>query len=301
MNRERVHYLVSAKNAHHGAAIARGFKARTVPAERRTLEKGALHIIGGLQHGSLELMQQVLDAGEPYVFIDRAYFGGGPGSNCLRVVPGAYQHHWRTRCPSDRWEALCARERGTVNGVSSSSQPAALHRVVRSRARTCAGTSIETPDSLPHPSSLGMRPWRMQGAHVLVVPPSEAICKLFHIEAQMAGLEARVRSAFDGPVIVSRKGDPRPLNDRLANCWAVVTWTSNVAVEAILAGVPVFCSHYSAAAPVSLTLDQIEQRIERPYLADDREAWAAALAYGQFDLEEIASGYAAEIALADFQ
>ena len=36
-----------------------------------------------------------------------------------------------------------------------SSRPAALHRVGRSRARTCAGTSFESPDSLPHPSSLG--------------------------------------------------------------------------------------------------------------------------------------------------
>ncbi len=42
-------------------------------------------------------------------------------------------------------------ERGKENG---SSQPDGMQPVGRSPARTCAGTSIDTPDSLPHPSSL---------------------------------------------------------------------------------------------------------------------------------------------------
>src|SRR5690349_14872075 len=258
--RPAVHYLVREKNAHHGAAIARGFGARTVPAERRTLERSALHIIGGLQHGSLELMQQVMDAGEPYVFVDRAYFGGGPGTNCLRVVPSAYQHHWLERWPTDRLEAI------------------------QSQVPSCR-----------------LQDWRAQGAHVLLVPPSEAVCQLFGLGDWGAAMYRRLQDCFDGPIVVSRKGDGIPARKHFPNCWAVVTWTSNVAVEAVLAGVPAFVSPASAAWPVALGLDALEARIEKPYLADNRLAWAAALAYGQFDLSEIKSGYAAEIALAHFR
>lgn len=259
-SRDLVHYYVDQKNPHHGQAIIKGFNARARNALNARLEPGSLHIIGGLQHGSAELMAQALDAGEPYIFVDRAYFGGGPGSDRLRVVPSAYQHHWQQRADGERLKTLRA-----------------------------AGLAPDLVD------------WRRQGSHVLVVPPSDAVRKLFHIEHQMAELEKRVRACFDGPVIVSRKGQGKPAREHFENCWAVVTWTSNVAVEAVCAGIPCFVSRASAAAPVSLTLDQIEKRIETPYYADNRESWAAGLADGQFTLDEIASGLAAETTLAYFR
>lgn len=257
---DAVHYYVDQKNAHHGRAIIQGFKARARNSLNGRLEPGALHLIGGLQFGSLELMKQVLAAGEPYIFFDRAYFGGGRGTDRLRAVPSAYQKHWQERWPDDRYSAL----------------------------------------STQHPA-LALRPWREAGSHVLVVPPGPAICKLFGLDAWLASSLARLKACFDGPVRVSIKGDPVPLAERLAGSWAVVTYTSNVAVEAVLAGVPCFVDAKSAAAPVSLNLDQIEDRIERPYLADNRLAWAASLAYGQFTLDEISSGYAAEIVLPHFR
>ena len=45
-------------------------------------------------------------------------------------------------------------ERSEEKSVSGASQPDGLHPVGRSPARTCAGISFETPDSLPQPSSL---------------------------------------------------------------------------------------------------------------------------------------------------
>jgi hypothetical protein len=63
-------------------------------------------------------------------------------------------------------------------------------------------------------------------------------------------------------------------------------------VEAVLAGVPVFTTNLSAAAPVGLTdLTQIEQPI-RP----DREPWCHHLAYGQFTHEELRNGTALSLA-----
>jgi tRNA(Ile)-lysidine synthase len=46
------------------------------------------------------------------------------------------------------------RAEGKSRKSGSSSHPDGLHPIGRSPARTCAGTSFETPGSLPHPSSL---------------------------------------------------------------------------------------------------------------------------------------------------
>ena len=258
--KQPVHYQVTTKNPHHGHAIIQGFKAQAVDSMQQRIVPGSLHLVGGLQHGSLEILRQVLAAGEPYVFFDRAYFGGGPGTDVLRAVPSAYQKHWQERWPSDRFDAL-----RTAN------------------------------------PALEIQPWRQYGSHVLLIPPSGAIEQLFGLTQWGRRMRQRLENAFDGPIRVSHKGDPIPLTERLKNCWAVVTYTSNVAVEAVLAGVPVFVDAKSAAAPVGLTLDQIEERIETPYLADNREAWAASLAYGQFTVDEISSGFAAEIVLQPFR
>ena len=242
-----VHYQVTRKNRHHGEAIIRGFGARAVPAEIKHLEADALHLIGGLQHGSLELMRQAMAGGEPYVFFDRAYFGGGPGTDRLRIVPSAYQHDWIAPRPPDRFER----------------------------------TGVE------------LKPWRTDGRHILLVPPAQAIRTLFGIDGWLEATTQRLKACTDRPVMVSIKPDPRPLADRLRDCWCVVTWTSNVAVEALCAGIPAFVSRYSAAAPVAGMLEEID-RIETPPMPD-RSAWAWSLAYGEFDLSEIASGFARSV------
>lgn len=250
---EPVHYLVTRKNRHHGEAIAEGFGARTVPAEGDGQEprERILHLVGGLQHGSLELLMDIRAMGLPYVFFDRAYFGGGPGSNRLRATRNAYQKNWVEERPRDRLDALGVR----------------------------------------------LAPWRREGRHLLVVPPSEAVCRLFGLGDWEARIRARlVATGTRRAIWTTYKGDPRPLSERLDGCHAVVTWTSNVAVEAIVAGVPAFVGAASAAAPVATPLECLGHMLERP-LMPPREAWAASLAWGQFTLEEIRSGFAKAVVL----
>lgn len=244
-------YLSTRKNRHHGEAIAAGFGARCVPVEQARLEPDAeLHLIGGLQFGSLELLTEARAKGVPYVFFDRAYFGGGPGSDRLRVVADAYQHHlvhdWYVPKLPDRLTAL---------GVE-------------------------------------MKPWRGAGDHILLVPPSEAIQRLFDLGDWEAQMLARLRHCTERPVMVSHKGDPRPLSTRLHGCHAVVAWTSNVAVEAICAGVPAIVSRWSAAAPISSLLDKLEHWIEQPLMVPpkDRLRWARWLAWRQWTVAEIRQG-----------
>ena len=77
-----------------------------------------------------------------------------------------------------------------------------------------------------------------------------------------------------------------PLPDALETAHALVTHSSNVAIEAAVMGTPVFVSPSSAAAPVGLTdLSRIEAPV-RP----ERWAWLAHLAYSQFSYQEMQSG-----------
>lgn len=249
-------YFSGRKNRHHGEAMAQGFGARCVPVENAKLEPDApLHLIGGLQFGSLELMQQVMLEKKPYVFFDRAYFGGGPGTDRLRVVSNAHQQHWVEPRPVGRAEEL---------GVQ-------------------------------------LAPVREQGDHILVVPPGDAIRRLFGTGDWEGPVLARLKRCSKRPVVVSHKGDPRPLSERLDNCHAVVTFTSNVAVEAVCAGVPAFVSIHSAAWPVASWLGDLERNLEAPSITRlaSREAWVESLAWGQFTLEEIARGFARQVVLGD--
>lgn len=248
MTRARVY--AAPKNPDQFRAFAQGFDADLVPADSPVAKSASLHIVGGLQFGALEALQTIRRHALPYVFFDRAYFGGGPRTQWLRVVPGAYQHHWISQHGPQRFDAL-----------------------VR------AGLAQ-------------LQPWRRGGRHIMVVPPSMAVQKLFGVPSDWAAQQvATIKAATDRPVIVSTKGDPRPLAERLADCWAVVTWSSNVAVEAICAGVPAFAGPESAAWPVSGELSRLAQDIEKPPRCE-REAWAWGLAAGQFTIDEIRSGAA---------
>lgn len=146
---------------------------------------------------------------------------------------------------------------------------------------------------------VALEPWREGGAFVMVVPPSRAVEKLFGLEHWLEATLSRLRGVTKREVRVSPKSDREksPLAERLQGCHAVVTWSSNVAVEAILAGVPAFVSDESAARPVARGLKVLEQMIESPLRAEEerRAAWQRSLAWGQFTVEEIASGFARKV------
>lgn len=267
-----VHYTQERKARPHIDAVRAGFPGREWSLDNGRLapdSAGMVHVLGGLQFGALERLWEIRAAGLPYVHYDRAYFGGGPGSDRLRMVANGY-HANRVRYPHGmEWAQTRDRLR--------------LFVVNLSRRR----------ESRP-------------GDGVMVVPPSEAICSLFGLpspDAWAAGVLMRLAACTDRPMWVSKKGDAEPLERRLARCHAVVTWTSNVAVEAILAGVPAFASEWSPAAPVAMPLAELEKHIERPELApwSARVEWAGSLAWAQFTLDEIRSGFARSIVMQAFE
>lgn len=240
-------YAQWGKARHFTEAVIAGFPGRVRDIGVEHLAEGCVHVLGGLQFGCLELLQEIRRRKEPYVFFDRAYFGGGTYTNRIRLTKNAYQKHW----------------------------------VAGGDAARLARWNVQ------------FAPWREDGEFVMVVPPGEAVAALFGLKDWETNVLARLSLIGERRVVVSRKKDrdKSPLAERLKGCHAVVTWTSNVAVEAVCLGVPAFVSPWSAAAPVCRRLDELEAALETP-LRPALEAWAASLAWGQFTVDEIASGVA---------
>lgn len=159
-----------------------------------------------------------------------------------------------------------------------------LYRIARNTVQ-----AAQCRPSMARLSELGVSisPWRKTGSHVLVCLQSDEF--MATVAGFTSDIAAAVCNQTNRPVRVRRKGTPRPLATDLAGCWCVVTWASNAAVEAILAGIPAIVLGESAALPMAG--DGLDQ-IDAPPTPGGREEWAAGLAASQWTLDEIANGKA---------
>ena len=78
----------------------------------------------------------------------------------------------------------------------------------------------------------------------------------------------------------------QPLADVLHGAHCVVAHHSNVAVEAILAGIPAICPEGVASVMAGHKLKQIED----PPMPSGRAQWAADIAYCQWSIAEMTAG-----------
>lgn len=200
----------------------------------------------------------------PFLYMDTGYFGNRP--NPLnphgwkvwhRVVPDNIQHTDIIERPADRWERL----------------------------------------------NIQPRPRKHTGRKILIAAPDVKPCQVYGIELEewLNTTITRIKANTDRPVEV-RQRDPnrqrRLANDfseALEDVYAVVTYNSNAAVEAVLAGVPVF-----VGAPVSAALPVANKdlaKIDNPWFPDPDlvQAWCRHLAYGQFHNNELSNGTAEAI------
>lgn len=136
---------------------------------------------------------------------------------------------------------------------------------------------------------LEIKPWRAGGRHVLVCPPGDVWAGLMDFDAAdwLRATLAQIAAHTDRPVVVRHKKTPHPLSVDLTDCWALVTYMSNVAVTSLLEGVPVFATGPCAAARMGRTN---LLHIESAYYPPDREQWAWNLAANQWTLDEMRAG-----------
>jgi hypothetical protein len=135
-------------------------------------------------------------------------------------------------------------------------------------------------------------PWRKSGREIIICPPTEYFMQAHDCHDWLETTLGALRRTTDRPIKVRMKPQPGraavPLPTALRTAHALVTHSSNIAIEAACLGTPVFVHQSSAAAPVGATdLSQIENPVY-----PDREPWLAHLAYNQFSFEEIGDGTA---------
>lgn len=158
----------------------------------------------------------------------------------------------------------------------------------------------------------GMQPWKEGGEYVLLIGqvPGDASLRGKDMNAWYADAAMKAQNAYEMPVkfrehpMALRRGINRrvaytepstgDLAEALAGAAVVVTWNSNTAVDAVIAGVPAV-----AMDEGSMAWDVAAHRIgelRRP----DRSAWAHRLAWRQWSMDEIRSGVALEGAMKEY-
>lgn len=136
------------------------------------------------------------------------------------------------------------------------------------------------------------KPWRKTGRHILLALPGRSFGRSLGIDVDVDNWFKTVRGQIakhtDRIVVVREKGCNRLLEYDLKQAWALITHSSNVAVDAVRAGVPVFVAPTNPAAPVgNLDLSALENPVMPP-----RENWWASLMCQQFTLTEMRDGTA---------
>lgn len=135
--------------------------------------------------------------------------------------------------------------------------------------------------------------WKKNGKHILICPPDEIFSTLIGLDHKkwLSQTKRKIKKNTDRPIVIRDRNSTTPLFDDLKKSHAVVTHESNVAVDAILYGVPVFLTGNSIAKPMAL--DDLTQ-IEKPFYPDNRIIWAGVVADNQWTPEEIKKGLCKE-------
>lgn len=149
-----------------------------------------------------------------------------------------------------------------------------------------------------------IEPWRMRrGRDVLVVEQSDYFMdKVARWYGGMPAWRAYVLdriTGLTGRVIVIRNwgrnkaSQSAEFAQELEKAWIVVTHSSAAACEAIRRGVPAIVTDENCAAyPVAGNFASSENAIEKPYMPDCRDTWAASLCALQWTQEEFEKGVA---------
>jgi hypothetical protein len=136
-----------------------------------------------------------------------------------------------------------------------------------------------------------VRDWRRGSGPILLCPQSDTFFRLhgFRQGQWIEEVTRELRKHTDRPLAVRWKKDAAasPISEALKSVWAVVTFMSNAAVDAILAGVPAVCT--APCAGLSMSTSDLSL-IENLPMPDGREQWAARLANNQWSLAEMARG-----------
>lgn len=222
----------------------------------------------------------------------RAFAAGCGGKTVEKYFSGP----WAGFGSPDKWEGLTkARKRGFdfYYGDHAYFGRQRFFRVTKNALQYSPRTA-KTGNHEPDYAKLAVhgwtkeRPYRKRGpGHIVLCVQSDG----WHNRMGDLGWTQRMLHTLqlytDRRIIQRTKNTARPLAQDLRGAHALVTHTSNAAVEALLLGVPVFCTGDCAASHMGLS---DVANIENPIYPEGRLHMAAVLAANQWTMEEIAAG-----------
>jgi len=222
--------------------------------------KNPVAVVGTLR-GAEEVIWECQKRLHPFYYMDHAYFGA-----TRNYEPGP-------------------------NGM--------LYRLIKNQMQLNYTLELEKEDlkRIKKYKPIDRKPFTKSGEHIILCPPTEAITRLYKIENEKVWTENKIteiKKYTDRKVIVRNKTTKIPLEDQLKNAYCMVSYQSTAAIQAILNGVPSFCSEVSAARELS----ELElENIDSPHYPDDDlvNQWIEGLLACQFSMEEIKSGEAVSI------
>lgn len=140
--------------------------------------------------------------------------------------------------------------------------------------------------------------WRSEGRNILLLPQRGIGENGVRMPPKWGEKTLQILRSVTSRKIVLRRHPGRvkiPLEPDFKNCWAAVTWASGAGIRALAAGIPVFFDFpkwigAGAATPLRKANGSIVD-LENPFLGD-RLPMFKRLAWAQFSLAEIESGYA---------
>lgn len=222
-------------------------------------KSGPVVLRGIMKH---KLMKRCWQDHRDFFYVDTGYFGNepcasNPRANKLwhRIVHNDLQHHEIRPSPSDRWQKF--------------------QRALPQR--------------------------RASGRWIVIAAPDEKPCKFYQTTPDLwiNDVMTALKQHTDRPIMIRQRVANRqqrmvqqPLSAVLQDAYALVTFNSLAAIEAVMAGVPaITTSPCHAAAPV--TARRI-QDIESLFWPDQDllHQWLCHLAYGQYHVSEMRSGMA---------
>jgi hypothetical protein len=174
------------------------------------------------------------------------------------------------------------------------------HRIVKNNLQH--GEIVPRPSDRWEQFGKKLTPWKKDGRKILIAKPDIKPCKFYDIDLEQWVIDTvnTIKQHTDRPVEVRERAPnriDRVQTDTLKNAldndvFALVTFNSNAATEAVMYGIPTFTlAPCNAASPVS---SQDLTQIENPYYPemDKIYQWACHLAYGQFHVSELKNGKA---------
>lgn len=231
----------------------------------------------GVKGRSKQIMEAHLTAGKHTIYFDKGFFSGanGPRSKYVRISVDSFQllgYFMNAKWPSDRFDALNIK---------------VAPRYTKGENILICGGSLKYAQWHNLPSIDGLDP-ATSWAKMMV----EEIRK-YTKRPIVYSPKPSWQDAVPVPGAAFRRPPGTHIQDELKTTWLCLTYGSNAALDAILAGIPAIVTGDGIAKPMSTKLVDIE----RPFFPTDeqRQEWLNTVAYNQWSLPELASGQAWEM------